>query len=49
MLNLDAKNELFNHLTAGVDNVIAGVRYFRVQEDGPRLQEISSHSPLFTR
>lgn len=48
-LNLDLKNMVLNHLTAAVDNVLGGVRYFRVQHDGPRLREITEQAPLFTR
>lgn len=48
-LNSDLKNSVKNHITAGIDNCIAGLRYFRVQPDGPGLREISDKSPLFTR
>lgn len=48
-LNLDAKNTVKNHVTAGIDNCIAGLRYFRVQPDGPKIRGISANNPLFTR
>ncbi|XP_065200578.1 glycogen debranching enzyme isoform X2 [Planococcus citri] len=48
-LNTDLKNTLKNHITAGIDNCIAGLRYFRVQPDGPGIREITAESPLFSR
>ena len=48
-LNDAAANELQNHLNAAVENSIAGMRYFRVQHDGPRLKEINDKNPLVPR
>ncbi|CAK9831681.1 Glycogen debranching enzyme [Anthophora retusa] len=42
-------NEIQNHLNAAVENTIAGIRYFRVQPDGPKLKEISERNPLVPR
>ena len=42
-------NEVQNHLNAAVENSIAGIRYFRVQADGPKLKEISERNPLVPR
>ncbi|XP_047352700.1 glycogen debranching enzyme [Vespa velutina] len=42
-------NEIQNHLNAAVENTVAGIRYFRVQADGPRLKEISERNPLVPR
>lgn len=42
-------NEIQNHLNAAVENTIAGIRYFRVQVDGPKLKEISERNPLVPR
>ncbi|XP_023247212.1 glycogen debranching enzyme isoform X2 [Copidosoma floridanum] len=48
-LNDAIANEVRNNLNAAVENSIAGIRYFRVQADGPRLKEISERSPLVPR
>lgn len=42
-------NEIQNHLNAAVENTVAGIRYFRVQADGPRIKEISERNPLVPR
>jgi len=42
-------DNLQNHLNAAVENSIAGIRYFRVQSDGPRIKEISEKEPLLPR
>lgn len=42
-------NEVQNHLNAAIENTIAGIRYFRVQPDGPMLKEISERNPLVPR
>ncbi|KAJ8667077.1 hypothetical protein QAD02_008739 [Eretmocerus hayati] len=42
-------NEIQNHLNAAVENSIAGIRYFRVQSDGPRIKEVSERNPLVPR
>jgi len=48
-LNEVIVNNLQNHLNAAVENSIAGIRYFRVQSDGPRIKEISEKKPLLPR
>lgn len=48
-LNEAISNNVQNHLNAAVENTIAGVRYFRVQYDGPRIKEISEKNPLVPR
>ncbi|XP_011865621.1 PREDICTED: glycogen debranching enzyme isoform X2 [Vollenhovia emeryi] len=48
-LNEVITNEVQNHLNAAVENSIAGMRYFRVQSDGPRITEISEKNPLVSR
>lgn len=48
-LNEAAADELRDHLRAALDNVIAGVRYHRLQADGPKLQEVSAKHPLVPR
>lgn len=51
---MDALNEVAiakvnEHLSAAVENVTAGIRYFRVQSDGPRIKEVSVKNPLTPR
>ncbi|XP_011307475.1 glycogen debranching enzyme isoform X1 [Fopius arisanus] len=48
-LNREIINEVQNHLNAAVENTVSGIRYFRVQPDGPRLKEISARNPLVPR
>ncbi|XP_058794874.1 glycogen debranching enzyme isoform X2 [Phymastichus coffea] len=48
-LNDAMTNEIQNHLNAAVENAISGIRYFRVQSDGPQLKEISERNPLVPR
>nr|XP_022905345.1 glycogen debranching enzyme isoform X1 [Onthophagus taurus] len=48
-LNGEAINEIGVHLNAAVDNCISGIRYFRVQPDGPRIKEVSLKNPLVYR
>ena len=48
-LNQIAIDELNSHLVATVENCIAGIRYYRVQHDGPRIKEISLKHPLVFR
>lgn len=48
-LNDTIINRIQDHLNAAVENTIAGIRYFRVQSDGPRLKEISPRNPLVPR
>lgn len=48
-LNHLTTEELNNHLNAAIENCIAGIRYFRVQADGPQIKEISLKNPLVSR
>ncbi|KMQ85599.1 glycogen debranching enzyme, partial [Lasius niger] len=48
-LNEAISNNVQNHLNAAIENTIAGIRYFRVQDDGPRIKEISEKNPLVPR
>ncbi|XP_012265578.2 glycogen debranching enzyme isoform X2 [Athalia rosae] len=48
-LNGSIINEIQNHLNAAIENTIAGIRYFRVQSDGPREKEVSERNPLVPR
>lgn len=53
-IKLDSLNEaiikeVYADLNAAVDNVIAGARYFRVQEDGPKFKDITISHPLVYR
>lgn len=42
-------DQIQEHLIAAVDNCIAGIKYFRVQPDGPKLTNISVSNPLVPR
>ncbi|CAG9760960.1 unnamed protein product [Ceutorhynchus assimilis] len=51
---LDSLNEILirelgRDLDAAMDNVIAGIKYFRVQGDGPKVREITISNPLVYR
>lgn len=48
-LNNVVFNEVQGHLIAAVDNSISGIRYFRVQPDGPKLTKVSVTNPLVPR
>nr|XP_015838644.1 PREDICTED: glycogen debranching enzyme [Tribolium castaneum] len=48
-LNKAMIDEVNEHLKVAVENVIAGIRYFRVQPDGPKVREISLKNPLVFR
>jgi len=48
-LNKEMFDEIQNHLLAAVENCIAGMRYFRVQHDGPHVKEVSAKDPLVPR
>lgn len=48
-LNKIAYDEIHSHLIAAVDNCIASMRYFRVQDDGPHIKEVSVKNPLVPR
>ncbi|XP_047985833.1 glycogen debranching enzyme [Leguminivora glycinivorella] len=48
-LNAAAREELQGHLRAALDNCVAGMRYFRLQADGPKIEEVSEKNPLVPR
>lgn len=48
-LNGEIYHQVQGHLVAAVDNCIAGIRYFRVQDDGPRIPIVSDKEPLVPR
>lgn len=48
-LNAAVVKDIDEHLKAALDNLIAGIRYFRVQADGPRIKEVSTKNPLTAR
>lgn len=48
-LNEAITDNVQNHLNAAIENTIAGIRYSRVQFDGPRIKEISEKNPLVPR
>ncbi|XP_063230044.1 glycogen debranching enzyme [Bacillus rossius redtenbacheri] len=48
-LNKEKHDEIQGHLLSAVENTIAGIRYFRVQSDGPRIKEVSVKHPLVPR
>lgn len=47
-LNEQKYMELQDYMGAAIDNCLAGMRYERVQEDGPKVRVISVQYPLFT-
>ncbi|XP_031629828.1 glycogen debranching enzyme [Contarinia nasturtii] len=48
-LNEDVRQEIQGFLDYGVENALAGVRYERVQGDGPRVRVNDNSHPLFSR
>lgn len=48
-LNEEVRQEIQEYLTYAVDNALAGVRYERVQGDGPRVRVNDNSNPLFSR
>ncbi|XP_055387431.1 glycogen debranching enzyme [Condylostylus longicornis] len=48
-LNEAIRAEIQGYLTYAVDNILAGVRYERVQEGGPMIREVSVKYPIFSR
>ncbi|XP_063531956.1 glycogen debranching enzyme-like [Cydia strobilella] len=48
-LNSSAREEVDGHLRSAIDNCIAGMRYFRLQADGPKIEEVSDKNPLVPR
>ncbi len=45
-LNHDAYNLAWTHINAGIDNMIKGARYHRVDPSGPRLTDCSWAKPF---
>lgn len=45
--NNEMRIEIDTHMNYAVDNALAGVRYERVQHDGPQVRIISHNNPLF--
>ncbi|XP_046960879.1 glycogen debranching enzyme [Vanessa cardui] len=48
-LNEAAADCMRDHLCAALDNCVAGMRYFRLQSDGPKIEEVSAKNPLVPR
>ncbi|XP_057653349.1 glycogen debranching enzyme isoform X2 [Diorhabda carinulata] len=48
-LNNEKSKEINEHLDVAVENVIAGIRYYRVQQDGPKFKDITLKTPLVYR
>lgn len=48
-LNGEVQTEIQDYLTYAVENALAGVRYERVQGDGPRIRVNDNSHPLFSR
>ncbi|CAG9829289.1 unnamed protein product [Diabrotica balteata] len=48
-LNNRVIDEVNGHLSAAIENVIAGIRYYRVQHDGPKFKDITIKTPLVYR
>ncbi|KAK9504313.1 hypothetical protein O3M35_010677 [Rhynocoris fuscipes] len=48
-LNDEIKKEIDEHLQAAVENTIAQVRYYRLDNGGPKLGPISAKHPLVSR
>ncbi|XP_059049795.1 glycogen debranching enzyme [Achroia grisella] len=48
-LNAAAADELRGHLRAAIDNCVATMQYFRLQSDGPKIEEVSEKNPLVPR
>lgn len=45
--NEKMKLEIDGHMCSAVENALAGVRYERVQSDGPRIKVINMYNPVF--
>ncbi|XP_059612400.1 glycogen debranching enzyme [Phlebotomus argentipes] len=48
-LNETVRQDIAEHLRSAVENCLSGLRYERIQDDGPRIKEISVKHPLFCR
>lgn len=49
LLNKTVTDKVNENLNAAIENCIAGIRYFRVQLDGPRIKEVTVKDPLTSR
>lgn len=49
ILNKIVTEEVNNHLNTAIENIIAGIRYYRVQADGPKFKELTLQTPLVYR
>lgn len=45
-LNEGAKHVTKCHISSAIDNILAGARYERLQNDGPRIPEVTAKQPL---
>lgn len=48
-LNESIRWDIQNHLNYAIDNCLAGIRYERVDYNGPRINEISKKYPVFMK
>nr|CAB3220598.1 glycogen debranching enzyme-like [Phallusia mammillata] len=48
-LNDSVKLTVMSDITAAVNNIISGVKYERLAEDGPKLKKIDEENPLVTQ
>jgi len=48
-LNEGAQFIVNSHLTAAVENILSGIRYERLQPDGPKLPQVTAEDPLIHR
>ncbi|CAG0880925.1 unnamed protein product [Darwinula stevensoni] len=48
-LNREKHKEVEKHIVVGVENILSGMRYERIQEDGPKIKEVSEKHPLICR
>jgi len=48
-LNEETRGLIKSHLTAAVENVIAGARYERIQAGGPKYEKVTRERPLAHR
>ena len=49
LANNEVKSLIDNHLNSAIENVIQGVRYERLQHDGPKIVELTINLPLVTQ
>lgn len=48
-INEKQYHKVKSHLDVAVDNIISGIRHWRVKKDGPRLGKITPQNPLIGR